>query len=217
MTQASIQALNGLRDLSMVQWYVIPILSIVFYIYTYEIKKARQSGNWNAIYAGLTIFGMDFINETWNGWVLHFTQRSAVWTTPGDTALRTMVGWNIEIMFMFAISGIVYYNTLSENKADKILGIPNMWFWAINYSVFCVFVECLLNMGGHRVWEYPFWNRSFQGVWLIFLLGYLPFFIAAMRVISMKSDKNKIITISCIYTIAVVANILGLGVFGWVY
>jgi hypothetical protein len=217
MTQASIQALNGLRDLSMVQWYVIPILSIVFYIYTSEIKKARQSGNWNAIYAGLTIFGMDFINETWNGWVLHFTQRSAFWTTPGDTAFRTMVGWNIEIMFMFAISGIVYYNTLSENKTDKILGIPNRWFWGISYSAFCVFVECLLNMGGHLVWEYPFWNRSFQGVWLIFLLGYLPFFVAAMLVIGMKSDKNKIITISCIYTIAVVANILGLGVFGWVY
>ncbi len=217
MTEASIQALNGLRDLSMVKWYVIPLLSIVFYIYTFEMKKARQSGNWNAIYAGLTIFGMDFINETWNGWVLHFTQRSAFWTAPGDTAFRTMVGWNIEIMFMFAISGIVYYNTLSENKEDKILGIPNMWFWGINYSVFCVFVECLLNMGGHLVWEYSFWNRSFQGVWLIFLLGCLPFFIAAMRVISMKSDKKKIITISCIYTIAVVANILGLGVFGWVY
>jgi hypothetical protein len=23
-----------------------------------------------------------------------------------------MVGWNIEIMFMFAIAGIIYYNTL---------------------------------------------------------------------------------------------------------
>jgi hypothetical protein len=33
----------------------------------------------------------------------------------------------------------------------------------------------------------------------------------------MKSYKNKIITISAIYTIAIVGNILGLGVFGWVY
>ncbi len=32
--------------------------------------------------------------------------------------------------------------------------MPNRWFWAIGYSAFCVFVECLLNMGGHLVWEY---------------------------------------------------------------
>jgi hypothetical protein len=217
MTDASIQALNGLRDLSMLKWYVIPLMAIIFYIYTVEIKKAKESGNWNAIFAGLTVFGMDFINETWNGWVLHFTGHSAFWTAPGDTALRTMVGWNIEIMFMFAISGIIYYNSISENKEEKILGIPNWWFWAISYSVFCVFIECFLNLGGHLVWEYSFWNRSFAGVWLIFLFGYLHFYVAALLVIGMKSYKNKIITISCIYLIAIVANILGLGVFGWVY
>lgn len=76
MTQASQQALDGLRDLSTLEWYVIPLLAIVFYIYTTEIKKARRSGNWNAVLAGLTILGMDFINETWNGWIFHFTQRS---------------------------------------------------------------------------------------------------------------------------------------------
>jgi hypothetical protein len=118
---------------------------------------------------------------------------------------------------MFAISGIIYYNTISENREEKILGIPNWWFWAIGYSIFAVFIECVLNYGGHLVWEYSFWNRSFEGVWLIFLFGYLHFYVAALLVIGMKSYKNKIITISTIYTIAIVANILGLGVFGWVY
>jgi hypothetical protein len=217
MTDASIQALNGLRDLTMLKWYVIPLLAIVFYIYTSEMKKARETGNWNAILAGLTVFGMDFVNETWNGWVFHLTGRSAFWTTPGDTALRTMIGWNIEIMFMFAISGIIYYNTISEDREEKVLGVPNWWFWAIGYSVFCVFVECVLNYGGHLVWEYPFWNRTFAGVWLIFLFGYLHFYVAALLVVGMKTYKNKIITISCIYLIAIVGNILGLGVFGWTY
>jgi hypothetical protein len=152
-TQASVAALNGMRDLTMIKWYVIPLLAIVIYIYVTEMKKARQTGNWDAIFAGLTVFGMDFFNETWNGWVFHFTNYSAFWTTPGDTALRTMIGWNIEIMFMFAISGIIYYHTLSEKKEERILGIPNRWFWAVGYSVFCVFVECLLNIGGHLVWE----------------------------------------------------------------
>ena len=216
-TAASQMALDGLRDLATLKWYVIPLLAIVFYIYATEIKKARNTGNWNAVYAALTLFGMDFVNETWNGWIYHFTQHSAFWTTPGETALRTMMGWNIEIMFMFAISGFIYYNTLSEKKEDKVLGIPNRWFWAIAYSVFCVFVECLLNIGGLLVWEYPWWNRSFRGVWLIFFFGYFYFYVAMIIVIGMKSDRNKIITISSIYALAVVMNGVGLGIMGWVY
>ena len=120
-TEASLRALQGMRDLSALKWYVIPLLALVFYVYTAEIKKARASGNWDAIFAGLTIFGVDFINETINGWIFHLTQRSALWTAPGPTALRTMVGWNIEIMFMFAISGIIFWNSFSGEKGKKIL------------------------------------------------------------------------------------------------
>lgn len=160
---------------------------------------------------------MDFINETWNGWVLVFTQRSAFWTAPGETALRTMVGWNIEIMFMFAISGIIYANTISEDRNEKILGIPNWWFWAIGYSIFCVFVEVLLNMGGHLVWEYSFWNRSFRGIGLIFLFGYFHFYVAALLVIGMKTIRSKVITVASLYAIAIAANIFGMGIMGWAY
>jgi len=42
MTEATQQALCGLRDLTMIKWYVIPLLAIVFYIYTREIKEARK-------------------------------------------------------------------------------------------------------------------------------------------------------------------------------
>ena len=38
--------------------------------------------------------------------MLAISGRSTFWTAPGDTALRTLVGWNIEIMLMFAIAGI---------------------------------------------------------------------------------------------------------------
>lgn len=217
MTPASEMALQNLRDLTTLKWYVIPLLAIVFYIYTSEIKKARKSGNWDAILAGLTLFGVDFINETWNGWVFHLTQRSAMWTAPGDTALRTMVGWNIEIMFMFLLSGIIYYNTLSEDRSEKIMGLPNQWFWAIGYAAFCVFVECLLNAGGHLVWEYPWWHRSFKGVWLIFLFGYFHFYVAIIIVINMKTIQRKIITVSSLYAIAIIANVVAMGFLGWRY
>lgn len=217
MTPASEQALQGLRDLSTIKWYVIPLLAFVFYIYVIEIKKARQSKNWDAVLAGATIFGMDFLNETWNGLVFHFTQYSAFWTAPGETALRTMVGWNIEIMFMFAIMGVVYYHSLLERKEDKILGIPNRWAIGIGYSIFCVFVECLLNKGGHLVWEYAWWERTFAGVWLIFFFGYFHFFVAALLVIGMKKLKNKIKAVSIIWAVPIVVNIFAAGIMGWVY
>jgi len=67
MTESTIRALNGLRDLSTLEWYVIPLMSIVFYIYTKEFKEARKSKDWDAILSGLTIFGMVLFNETWNG------------------------------------------------------------------------------------------------------------------------------------------------------
>ena len=217
MTDATLQALSGLRDLSMIKWYVIPLFAIVYYIYTREIKEARQTGNWDAVLAGLTIFGVDFFNETWNGWVMHLTQRSAVWTTPGDTALRTLVGWNIEIMFMFLIIGIIFYHTLSDSKKEKILGLPEKWFWAISYSVFCVFVECILNIGGQLVWEYPYWYLSFKGVWLIFLFGYFHFFCFAILVISLKSMKAKLTTVGLIFAVPIIMNTLAFGCWGWNY
>jgi len=217
MTAASQQALIGLRDLTTLKWYVISLLAIVFYVYVREIKEARKTGCWDAIFAGLTLFGMDFVNETWNGWVFHFTQHSACWTAPGETALRTMIGWNIEIMFMFLISGIIYYHTLSGNKDAKILGLPEKWFWAIGYAAFCVFVEVLLNLGGHLVWEYPWWNRSFGGIWLIFLFGYFHFYVAIILVLSLKKNLHKALATGSLYLVATIMNVIGLGIGGWVY
>jgi hypothetical protein len=217
MTEASLQALNGLRDLTMLKWYVIPLLAMVILIYAKEVKSARSNGDWNAVLAGLTIFGIDFFNETWNGWVLNITGRSAFWTTPGDTALRTMVGWNIEIMFMFMIAGIAWYQLLEDDPKKRILGIPNRWFWAIGFSAFSVFIEWFLNKGNILIWEYPFWNRSFAGIWLIFLFGYLHFYLGAVFVISRKTLKEKWTWIGIIYTVPVIMNIIGMGFMDWTY
>jgi hypothetical protein len=128
-----------------------------------------------------------------------------------------MVGWNIEIMFMFAISGIIYYHTLSKEQNLKILGLPEKWFWAIGYAVFCVFVECVLNYGGHLVWEYPWWHRSLAGIWLIFLFGYFHFYVAIIFMLWLKTTRKRIIFISGIYSVAVAMNIIGIGIMGLVY
>ncbi len=217
MTDATLKALSGLRDLSTLKWYVVPLLVIVVYIYSREMKEARKSGNWNAVFSGLAVFGGDFFNETWNGWFMVLSGRSAVWTTPGDTALRTFVGWNIEIMFMFSILGLAFYHMLTEEKEIKILGLPERWFYAIFCSIICVIIECVLNKGGHLVWEYEYWFRSFAGVWLVFIIGYFPFFALANLVCLLKQMKHKLAMLAILYAVPVTMNIIGLGIMGWTY
>lgn len=216
MTQATIQALDGLRDLSTLKWYIIPLLSIVFYIYTKEMQNAKKRNNWDVIFCGLVVFGLDFFNETWNGWLMVLSGHSAAWTAPGETALRTMVGWNIEIMFMFMIVGIIYYNSLSENQDKKIFGVNEKWIWAMGYTIFCVFIEVLLNIGDILIWEYALWNRTLAGIWLILIVGYGLFFFGAALLLTLKNNKQKITMIGIIYAIPIIMNIIGASL-GWVY
>jgi hypothetical protein len=207
MTEATTRALIGLRDLTTLQWYVIPLLAIVFYVYVTEIGKARADGDWNAVVAGAAVFGADFFNETWNGWFMVLSGRSALWTAPGPTALRTMVGWNIEIMFMFAILGIIWYRSLSGKAGAKTLGLDERWFFALSYSVICVAIECALNAGGHLVWEYRLWERTALGLPLIFLVGYLWFFAWAILATSRKTARAKVLVAAAPYAAAVLLNL----------
>jgi hypothetical protein len=217
MTRASEQALQGIRDPKTMQWYAIPLLALVFYVYARELGEARRSKDWSAIHAGLTLFGMDFVNETINGWILNLSHRSALWTAPGPTALRLLVGWNLEIVFMFAIAGLIFFKTLSPDPAARILGLPDRWFWAIAYSAFCVVVEWWLNLGGLLVWEYAWWNRSALGVVPIFLFGYFHFYVATILVLRLKSNRARAVAIAAIYGVAIVGNAVGFGALGFRY
>ena len=40
MTPVSRQTLEGLRDMSILKWYVIPLIAYTFYIYTLEEESA---------------------------------------------------------------------------------------------------------------------------------------------------------------------------------
>jgi len=210
-SESAQQALAILRQGSQTfQWYVIPLLAFVFYVYTVEAEKR----NWNLVLAGLAFWAMDWFNEIWNGLVFHFTNYAPVWGAPGKTAFLILIGLNIEICFMFAVSGIIWTKMLPRDKKTKILGIPNRAFIAVAGSAFCVFVECLLNSAGALTWEYPWWNRD--APWLIFLFGYLTFFVVTFWVFDMKSMKNKLITVGILYAVDVVALILFIPVLHWI-
>jgi hypothetical protein len=210
MTEASQQALRILRDESLFQWYLIPLFAFVVYVYAVEIERR----NWSAIFAGLAFYGMDLFNETWNALVLHFTDRSAVWTTPGDTAYLIFVGLTIEISAMFAVAGVIFTKMLPADKNLKIVGIPNRWFFAVANAIFCVLVEVLLNRADVLVWEYPWWN--FPNIGLIFLLGYLPFMAVSFWVYDMEKIRNKVAAVLVIYAVDLPAIAVFAGLLGWI-
>ena len=209
-TQSALEALKHLRDPSTFQWYVIPLFAFVVYVYAVEVEKK----NWSLVFAGLAFWGMDWFNEIWNSLVFHFTNYAPVWGASGKSAYEILIGLNIEISFMFAIAGIAFTKVLPEDKKLKIMGIPNRWFFAVVYSVFCVVVELLLNAAGVLTWDYSWWNAS--APILIVIFGYLTFFIVAYRVFDMKTIKKKITTVAIIFTIDIIAIIVFGFMLGWI-
>ena len=210
MTEFALQALTRLRDAGNFQWYVIPILSFVFYVYTVEVEKR----NWNIVLAGLAFWGADWFNEIVNGLVLRFTGYAPIWGEPGPSAYLILVGLNIETMFMFAVAGIVWSKMLHPDKDFKYLGLPNRWAVAIFGSIFCVIVEYFLNSANALTWDWPWWGRSFP--LLIFLFGYLWFFVFAFWVYDMKTMRQKLITVGTIWTVDIVALIVFAGFLKWI-
>ncbi len=210
MTESAQQALSILRDGSQFQWYVITLFALVVYVYANEIERR----NWSLVFAGLAFWGMDWFNEIWNGLVFHFTQYAPVWGAPGKTAYLILIGLNIEICFMFAIAGIAFSKLLPKDKKLKILGIPNRLLMAIVGSIFCVIVEILLNSVGALTWDYPWWNVGVP--WLIFLIGYLPFFLVAFWVFDMESVKKKLITVGSILGFDLICLIVFMGILKWI-
>ncbi|MDZ7264368.1 MAG: hypothetical protein ONB16_07275 [candidate division KSB1 bacterium] len=209
-TESAAQALKILRDGSMFQWYVIPLFAFVVYVYAAEIEKK----NWSLVFAGLTFWGLDWFNEIWNGLVFHFTQYAPVWGTPGKSAFVILIGLNIEICFMFAIAGIAFSKMLPTDKKLKILGLPNRLFFAIAGSIFCVFVEVLLNAVGALTWDYSWWNA--RAPWLIFLLGYFYFFIGSFWVFDMTSRKKQATVVGIIFGFDILCLILFGAILKWI-
>ncbi len=209
-TEASLQALRILRDGSLFQWYVIPLLAFAAYVYAVEIEKR----NWNMVFAGLAFWGMDWFNEIWNGLVFHFTQYAPVWGAPGKTAYLILIGLNIEICFMFAVAGIAFAKLLPRDKHMKVLGIPNRLFFGMCNSVFCVLAEIALNAIDVLTWDYSWWSA--KAPWLIILFGYLHFNLVAFWVHDMDNVRKQAITVGCIFTFDIICLIIFAGILKWI-
>ncbi len=209
MTPAATQSLAHLRDPATFQWYVIPLLLVVMYLYADNLAARRHS----VVLGALAFWLMDWINEIWNGLLAHFSGFAPAWGTPGPSAFQIFIGLNIEISFMFALMGLYAMRLLPEDRTVRILGVNNRLFLAVTNSIACVGVEIVLNRIGALTWDWPYWSAS--APWLIFLIGYLPFFLVGYWVHDLPSRRQQITVVGTLATVVVVAA-LSFGALGWI-
>jgi len=209
-TEAAQQALHNLRSTSHFQWYLIPLLAFVLYVYISEVEKK----NWNIVMAGLAFFALEWLFEICNALWLHVTKYSAVWVTPDQSAYIILAGLTIEICMMFSVAGVAFSKLLPEDRKMKILGVPNRWFLAIVFSIFCVFIEVILNFWGALVWSYPWWN--WPNVWLIIIIGYSLYMFFSFWIHDMDSMKRKVAIVSGVYVLDIVLLVVFMAILEWI-
>ncbi|MET3130028.1 TM2 domain-containing membrane protein YozV [Oxalobacteraceae bacterium GrIS 1.11] len=209
ITPSAQQALAILRDGQQFQWTILPVFALVVYVYSVEVERR----NWRLVFAGLAFWGMDWLNEIANALFFHWSQYAPLWGAPGKTAYLLLIGLNIEICLMFAIAGIGFCKMLPQQRALRIAGIPNRAFIAATGSLSCVMVEYWLNGIGALRWEYAWWNR--EAPWLIFLIGYLPFFLVSFYVYDLESRQRQLGVLGLIYGLAGAAMLVFGGWLGW--
>ncbi|MCI2111748.1 MAG: hypothetical protein LKK13_05400 [Bacilli bacterium] len=205
---------ENLQTFSTLKWYIIPLLLIVMFIVYWLLHKKEYS----VVFGAAAFWLMDIFNETWNS-IVYATTGSPVWgtTAAGGSAFQILIGYNIEISFMFIILGAVTCLMLKTSPVDPMarfmdgnknwLSDPNNMFYKANLgrknlshderktklkaimgrvvpalvcSVLAVCIECLLNYAGLLTWDKSWWQRNVP--YLIFLIGYCPFFFSAVIV-----------------------------------
>jgi len=209
-TDATNTAIEALRSPDHFSWYLIPIFTIVLYIYFVEIERK----NWNVILAGLAFYGLEWFFELLNAIFLYVFGNSAIWTAPADSAYLITVGLNIEITMWFAFAGVLFTKVLPKDKSMKILGMNNRVFLAFLNAILCVFVEIVLNRWDALIWDYWWWN--WYNPILIILIGYSLYMFFCFWVHDMESMKKKIAVVGGMWGIVAVVLVVFMGILKWI-
>lgn len=241
MLEEALQNPQGLK------WYIIPLFVIWLYLIVNEIKHKRYS----VVFGAAAFWLWDVFNETWNSMV-YATTGQPVWgtTAAGGSALQILIGYNIEISFMFFILGMmtcrmlkttegyegevfwdanknwlvdpnnIYYraNVLSKNlspdeRKTKRKAVLSRMALIVGGSIAAVIIEILLNKCNVLTWEKPWWQPDFP--FILFLIGYVPFFVAAVLIHDLPR-KWQLIGLGCILAVVVILLIISgsLGMLG---
>ncbi len=202
LTQA---ALGILRKGSTFQWYFIPLLAFVVYVYFSEIEKR----NWKAVAAGLSLYSVHWAFEIANALIQRFSGH-ALWTVPAGTSFLLLVGVGVELSMMFAVAGVIFTKILPADPKMKILGINNRVLIAIGNAAFFSIFEIFLAQTPAFHWVYPWW-----GALPVFVLVYIPFFLMSNFAYDWKPRTQKIV-IGSIAAADALSMVVFAGILGWI-
>ena len=209
MTEATREALDQLRDPDLFQWYIVFVFVLLIWIYS----SYAERGRWAAIAAGLALWFADWINEILNSFFLEATDEAPLWAETGDTAYQILIGLNAETSALFLLFGLIYANALPPDPRTKLLGLPNRLTIALGMSAVAVAIEVVLNELEVLRWHWVFWDVPL-GLPLIFVFGYLWFFLAAAKAYDAPTDRERWRFVGLLAAIAAGLALVG-GLAGW--
>ena len=171
-------------------WTFIFILAVVFYVYWSEINKK----NWDAVFAGLALYGVHWLYEIANAVIGHFFGYP-LWSVSNEsTTFILLIGVCWELSMMFSLAGIISFKMLPYNRSKRYFakdgkgGIDCRLVGALEMALlFALFESFLAGTSNHSfIWVYKWW-----GVLPVFVTTYIPFFLASNYVPDMEPNKRK--------------------------
>ena len=199
------QALGILRNTDTFQWYFIPLLAFVAYIYFTEIHNKNRRG----IAAGLSLYMVHWFYEILNALIQHFSGH-ALWTVPGGTSFLLLIGVGWELSMMFAVAGLIASKLLPDDPKMKILGINNRVFFALGNAAFFSIFEIFLARTPAFHWVYEWW-----GAIPVFVTVYIPFFLAANFAYDWDARRQKLF-IGGLFGINAAMLVVFAGILKWI-
>ena len=190
-SQASMDLVNQIRVRSTenFNWTFIFILSVVFYVYWTEINKK----NYEAVYAGLALYGVHWLYEIGNAIIGHVTGYP-LWSVSNEsTTFILLIGVCWELSMMFSLAGMISLKMLPEDRTTRYFakdgrrGVDCRLVGALSMALLFALVESFLaaTENGSFLWVYRWW-----GVLPVFVTTYIPFFLAANYVPDMEPKKR---------------------------
>ena len=171
-------------------WTFIFILAVVFYVYWSEINRK----NYDAIFAGLALYGVHWLYEIGNAIIGHVTGYP-LWSVSNEsTTYILLIGVCWELSMMFSLAGIISFKMLPADRNTRYFakngrkGISCKLAGALSMALLFALVESFLaGTSNHSfIWVYKWW-----GVIPVFITTYIPFFLASNYVPDMAPAKTK--------------------------
>ena len=193
-------------------WTFIFILAVVFYVYWSEINKK----NYDAVFAGLALYGVHWLYEIGNAVIAHFTGYPLWSVSNQSTTFILLIGVCWELSMMFSLAGIISFKMLPKDRTTRYFskggkgGIDCRLAGALSMALlFALVASFLAATTNHSfIWVYKWW-----GVLPVFVTTYIPFFLASNYVPDMKpANRNRFLIVEWVLVALLLVILIPTGV-----